>query len=171
MDCDLCELRKACRQVVWGAGHNRANLFVVGDKPGLDEDLFGEPFVSREGLLWKKKIETAGIDVGQCYFTYAVKCDGNAKAKHVAACSTHLFDEIRSVQPKVILTLGLLPAQLLLRQKSISLIDVLGEFHKVGHSNAVVATWGRRPNKASRKIPMEKTFFKRLKEKIVEATT
>lgn len=172
-DCSKCPLRGGCGQVVWGAGPADARLLLVGETPGAEEDLMGEPFVSRDGRLLTRLLSDAGIARDRCYLTYAVKCDPGRTAvtdDHVNACRGWLWQELKRVDPKVVVTLGKLPARLLLGlKKSFKMGDVAGEFRPVAYMGAVVAPWYS-PNhvlQRGRAADAEAVeFFKRVKEQL-----
>ena len=75
MSCTKCPLASGRTQVVFGVGNPEADLMFVGEGPGRDEDLAGEPFVGRSGkLLDKLMIQEIGIDRSSCYIANVVKC-------------------------------------------------------------------------------------------------
>ena len=72
--CDACELSQNCTQKVPGIGDRKANLLIVGEGPGQDEDIRGEPFVGRSGQLLDRMLSAIGIAREQVYITNIVKC-------------------------------------------------------------------------------------------------
>ena len=72
-DCQACDLYKRGTQTVFGAGTRQAEVLFVGEQPGNDEDLEGEPFVGPAGKLLDKALEEAGIDRQKAYVTNVVK--------------------------------------------------------------------------------------------------
>lgn len=143
-DCDKCGLRKGCSQVVWGAGQRGARLFVVAENPGSEEDLMGEPMVSREGVLFNSLLAEAGIPADQCYTTYALKCQPATvpTKSEINTCLKWLWQELKVVEPKVVLTLGKLPTRLLLKQKaSFWFAGFTGRIIPVEYMTAPVAVW------------------------------
>jgi uracil-DNA glycosylase len=113
--CGLCETR---HKVVFGAGGGRVPLVFVGEAPGRDEDLQGEPFVGRAGQLLARIIEAIGLTREQVYICNVLKCrppeNRNPLPDEIAACRHFLEDQLNILRPKVICTLGLFAAQLLL---------------------------------------------------------
>ena len=106
--CGLCEGRT---QVVWGVGNPRAPLMFIGEGPGREEDLRGEPFVGRSGQLLDRLMgEELGIDRTGCYIANVVLCrpPGNRdpKPEEIEACRPYLEAKLEHIAPKVIVTLG-----------------------------------------------------------------
>jgi uracil-DNA glycosylase family 4 len=119
-DCTRCKLHKLGRtQVVFGVGNPRAELMFVGEAPGQDEDLQGEPFVGRAGQLLTKIIEAIGLTRDQVYIANVIKCrppqNRNPEPDEVATCEPFLFRQIDAIKPRVIVALGTFAAQCLLK--------------------------------------------------------
>jgi DNA polymerase len=114
--CKLCSLGR--RQVVFGVGNPQAALMFVGEAPGADEDIQGEPFVGRAGQLLTKIIEAIELRREDVYIANVIKCrppgNRNPEPDEVIACQPFLFRQIDVVQPKVIVALGKFAAQTLL---------------------------------------------------------
>jgi DNA polymerase len=91
----------------------------VGEAPGADEDVQGEPFVGRAGQLLTKIIESIGLSRGDVYIANVLKCrppgNRNPEPVEVATCEPFLLRQIDAIQPKVIVALGTFAAQALLR--------------------------------------------------------
>src|SRR3954469_25732560 len=118
--CARCKLHTLGRsQVVFGVGNPDADLMFVGEAPGADEDIQGEPFVGRAGQLLTKIIEAIGMTRQQVYIANVIKCrppgNRNPEPDEVEQCEPFLFRQIDSVKPKVIVALGKFAAQCLLR--------------------------------------------------------
>ncbi len=118
--CTRCKLHTLGRQqVVFGVGHSTADLMFVGEAPGADEDIKGEPFVGRAGQLLTKIIESIGLTRDQVYIANVIKCrppgNRNPEPDEVERCEPFLFRQIDAVAPKVIVALGKFAAQCLLR--------------------------------------------------------
>lgn len=143
LDCNRCELRASCSQVVWGDGPGRADIVIIGESPGSEEDLMGTPFMSRESHLLRKIMIRAGLDPASCHMTYAVKCSSAAPtAAQANECRVWLWQELVKTSPKVVVSLGRLPTQMLLGlKKSFKLGDVAGAAHAVPFMKAVVVPW------------------------------
>jgi DNA polymerase len=119
-DCVRCKLHGlGRRQIVFGVGHPDADLMFVGEAPGADEDLKGEPFVGRAGQLLTKIIEAIGLRRDQVYIANVIKCrppaNRNPEPDEVERCEPFLFRQIDAIKPKVIVALGKFAAQSLLR--------------------------------------------------------
>ncbi len=119
-DCTRCKLHTlGRRQVVFGVGNANADLMFVGEAPGADEDIQGEPFVGRAGQLLTKIIEAIGLTRGDVYIANVIKCrppgNRNPEPDEVDQCEPFLFRQIDTVKPKVIVALGKFAAQCLLR--------------------------------------------------------
>ncbi|HTI40506.1 MAG TPA: uracil-DNA glycosylase, partial [Vicinamibacterales bacterium] len=118
--CSRCKLHALGRsQVVFGVGNPNADLMFVGEAPGADEDLQGEPFVGRAGQLLTKIIEAIGLKREDVYIANVIKCrppgNRNPEPDEVEQCEPFLFRQIDTVKPKVIVALGKFAAQCLLR--------------------------------------------------------
>ncbi len=119
-DCSRCKLHTLGRtQVVFGVGNPDADLMFVGEAPGADEDIQGEPFVGRAGQLLTKIIEAIGLKREDVYIANVIKCrppgNRNPEPDEVEQCAPFLFRQIDTVKPKVIVALGKFAAQCLLR--------------------------------------------------------
>jgi DNA polymerase len=117
--CTRCKLHGLGRtQVVFGVGNPEAELMFVGEAPGADEDIQGEPFVGRAGQLLTKIIEAIQLTRDQVYIANVIKCrppgNRNPEPDEVAACEPFLFRQIDIIKPKVIVALGKFGAQALL---------------------------------------------------------
>lgn len=109
--CTACALSATRTTVVFGSGDPEADLLIVGEAPGRDEDLSGEPFVGRSGKLLDQLLdEELGRTRSACYVANVVKCrpPGNRDPlpHEVATCRRFLDAQIAEVAPKVIVTLG-----------------------------------------------------------------
>ena len=117
--CTRCQLAQGRTQVVFGVGNATADLMFVGEAPGQQEDLQGEPFVGRSGqLLDKLVLEEMGLRRDRFYIANTVKCrpPGNRDPEpaEIAACRPWLEAQVDLINPKVIVTLGNFAAKLLL---------------------------------------------------------
>jgi uracil-DNA glycosylase family 4 len=119
-DCTRCKLHTLGRkQIVYGVGNPSADLMFVGEAPGADEDIQGEPFVGRAGQLLTKIIEAIGLTRADVYIANVIKCrppgNRNPEPDEVEQCEPFLFRQIDTIKPKVIVALGKFAAQCLLR--------------------------------------------------------
>lgn len=118
-DCTRCALHTlGRRQVVFGTGNADADLMFVGEAPGADEDVKGEPFVGRAGQLLTKIIEAINIKREDVYIANVIKCrppgNRNPEPAEVETCRPFLLRQIETVKPRVIVALGTFAAQSLL---------------------------------------------------------
>jgi DNA polymerase len=119
-DCSRCKLHTLGRkQVVFGVGNPNADLMFVGEAPGADEDIQGEPFVGRAGQLLTKIIEAINLRREDVYIANVIKCrppqNRNPEPDEVDQCEPFLFRQIDVIKPKVIVALGKFAAQSLLK--------------------------------------------------------
>jgi len=119
LTCTRCPLAAGRTQVVFGVGDPSADLMFVGEAPGRDEDLAGEPFVGRSGkLLDRLMAEELGFDRSRCYIANVVKCrpPGNRDPRpdEIATCRPYLEGQIELIDPVVVMTLGNFATRLLL---------------------------------------------------------
>jgi DNA polymerase len=119
-DCSRCKLHTLGRkQVVFGVGNPNADLMFVGEGPGADEDIQGEPFVGRAGQLLTKIIEAIELRREDVYIANVIKCrppnNRNPEPDEVEQCAPFLFRQIDIIKPKVIVALGKFAAQCLLK--------------------------------------------------------
>jgi uracil-DNA glycosylase len=126
--CKGCDLWKRGTQTVFGEGKPGAEVMLVGEQPGNDEDLEGRPFVGPAGRVLDKGLEAAGIDRDDVYVTNAVKhfkweprgkrrIHKKPNGMQVAACRPWFDEEVKAVRPIVIVCLGATAAQALLGPK------------------------------------------------------
>jgi len=119
-DCSRCKLHTLGRkQVVFGVGNPNADLMFVGEAPGADEDIQGEPFVGRAGQLLTKIIEAIDLKREDVYIANVIKCrppgNRNPEPDEVEQCEPFLFRQIDIIKPRVIVALGKFAAQCLLK--------------------------------------------------------
>lgn len=122
-DCRRCKLCQGRNNIVFGVGDPHAELMFVGEGPGRDEDLKGEPFVGRAGQLLTEII-TKGMKMqrDEVYIANVVKCrppdNRNPEPDEIAACQPFLMKQVELVKPKIIVALGTFAAQTLLQSKT-----------------------------------------------------
>ncbi|MCP4187213.1 MAG: uracil-DNA glycosylase [Gammaproteobacteria bacterium] len=116
--CEACQLTSNCTQKVPGVGDQKSDLMIIGEGPGHDEDIKGEPFVGRSGQLLDKMLAAIGLSRSQVFITNIVKCrPPNNRDPHVdevQACNRFLRAQIDLIKPKVILSSGRISAHSLL---------------------------------------------------------
>ena len=120
--CVRCPLAETRTQVVFGVGSEHADLMFVGEGPGQQEDLQGEPFVGRAGKLLTQLVEGIGLTRADVYIANVVKCrpPGNRDPLplEIDACSPWLDRQLELIAPRVIVTLGNFATKLLLDTKT-----------------------------------------------------
>ncbi len=118
-DCHACPLWQTRTRTVFGVGHRKAQMMVIGEAPGADEDRQGEPFVGRAGQLLNAMLAAIGHPREQVYIANILKCrpPGNRDPKPEEAhqCERFLIRQIEWVSPRLILAVGRIAAQHLLR--------------------------------------------------------
>lgn len=118
-DCPLCETRT---QVVFGAGDPQARVMFVGEAPGKNEDLQGEPFVGAAGQLLDRLLGEIGIQRSEVYIANVLKCrpPGNRdpRPEEIESCKGYLREQVRLIGPDVVVTLGNFATKLLLRTET-----------------------------------------------------
>jgi len=118
-DCTRCLLHKQGRkQIVFGVGNPKAELMFIGEAPGADEDVQGEPFVGRAGQLLNNMIKAMGLRREEVYIANIIKCrpPGNRtpEREECETCSPFLMRQIAVIKPKVMVALGAVAAKTLL---------------------------------------------------------
>jgi uracil-DNA glycosylase len=116
--CIRCRLAESRTQVVFGVGNPRADLMLVGEGPGYYEDKQGEPFVGRSGQLLDRMLRGIGLRRDEVYICNVVKCrpPGNRDPQpdEIEACRGYLDNQVRLVDPRIVVALGNFAAKTLL---------------------------------------------------------
>ena len=117
--CRACVLAETRNRVVFGVGKENSPVLFVGEGPGQQEDLQGEPFVGAAGKLLDEMLSIIDLGRDNCYIANVVKCrpPGNRdpREEEQAACLGYLLEQIRLLRPKVIVCLGRIAAGVLIR--------------------------------------------------------
>ena len=121
-DCTRCKLHgQGRKQIVFGVGNPDADLMFVGEAPGADEDIQGEPFVGTGRPAAHQDHRSDGTQAEDVYIANVIKCrppgNRNPEPDEVATCQPFLFRQIDTIQPVVIVALGTFAAQTLLDTK------------------------------------------------------
>jgi DNA polymerase len=132
-DCRRCKLWSGRTHLVFGVGNPKAELMFVGEGPGRDEDIQGEPFVGRAGQLLTDIITKGmGLRREDVYIANVVKCrppeNRNPEPDEVSSCEPFLKKQIDLVKPKIIVGLGKFAVQTLLQSK-VPITRVRGQWH------------------------------------------
>lgn len=109
-NCKKCELWKNRANAVPGEGNPNAKIMFIGEAPGRNEDLYGIPFCGRAGAVLDELLSEIGLKREDVFITNVVKCrpPGNRdpKPEEIAICSPYLDEQIKVINPKIIVTLG-----------------------------------------------------------------
>ena len=129
--CQNCRLAKSRTQVVYGVGSPKADLMFIGEAPGREEDLQGEPFVGRAGQLLTDIIKAMKLTRDDVYIANVIKCrppeNRNPEQDEMDACRPYIRRQIEIIQPKVIVTLGRFALQSL-TEKGYAISAVRGQW-------------------------------------------
>ena len=121
-DCKRCNLCQGRQNIVFGSGNKEASLVFVGEGPGAEEDKTGQPFVGRAGQLLTKMIEAMGYKRSDVYICNVVKCrppeNRDPKPEEIDSCEPFLKKQLRAIKPKVIVGLGRIACQTLLKTQT-----------------------------------------------------
>ncbi len=119
--CTRCELHKTRTQTVFGVGSHEARLLIIGEAPGADEDRQGEPFVGRAGKLLNEMLRAIGLQRETVYIANILKCrppnNRDPRPEEVVSCEPWLKRQIELLRPQVILAVGRIAAQNLLKRE------------------------------------------------------
>lgn len=119
MACVDCDLHATRTQAVFGVGNREADLLIIGEAPGAEEDRQGEPFVGRAGQLLNEMLKSIGFARQKVYIANILKCrppnNRDPKPEEAECCVGYLYRQIELLQPKLILAVGRIAAQRLLK--------------------------------------------------------
>ncbi|MES2218196.1 MAG: uracil-DNA glycosylase [Pseudomonadota bacterium] len=136
--CTACGLDKTRTQTVFGVGNRRADLMIIGEAPGFNEDKQGEPFVGRAGQLLTSMLQAIGFERETVYIANILKCrpPGNRDPlpEEVNLCTPFLAKQIALIQPKLLLAVGRIAAHFLLNTKT-ALGQLRNKIHRYGVSD------------------------------------
>jgi len=150
-DCHACPLWKPATQTVFGDGPVDAEIMLIGEQPGLHEDIEGEPFVGPAGRMLDRALAEAGLERDTLFLTNTVKhfkyeqrgtakLHKRANAAEQAACRMWLAAELARVRPKIVIALGAMAAQTLFGN-AFRLTRERGEWRALGEYAVGMATW------------------------------
>lgn len=131
-DCRLCRLHEGRANLVFGVGNPNAELVFVGEGPGKDEDLQGEPFVGAAGQLLTRIIEAMGFKRSDVYICNVVKCrppeNRTPQGDEMDTCKPFLLKQLDIINPRVIVALGNVAVKALLETND-GISSLRGRFH------------------------------------------
>ena len=135
-DCHLCPLGATRNQLVFGVGNPHARVMFIGEAPGKNEDLQGEPFVGAAGHNLDSLLSLAGLKREDVYIANVLKCrppsNRNPRPEEIEMCSPFLREQIRSIWPDVIVCLGNFAAHFVLHTDK-GIMGLRGHMHQAGH--------------------------------------
>jgi uracil-DNA glycosylase family 4 len=123
LGCTKCGLCHSRTQVVFGEGPLNAELFVVGEAPGFNEDKEGKPFRGASGMLLERLLSSVGLERERVYMTTVNKCrppgspPRSPKPSEVSSCRPYLVAQLAAVDPRVVVALGDLVSRVLTGRK------------------------------------------------------
>lgn len=131
-DCAGCRLGETRHNLVFGVGDPDAEILFIGEAPGRDEDLQGEPFVGAAGQLLTKMIEAMGLRREEVYIANIIKCrppqNRDPAPDEIAACEQFLIRQVEIIAPRLIIAMGNHAAKTLLRTET-GITRLRGRFH------------------------------------------
>jgi len=134
-DCHRCPLGDTRTRLVFGVGRPDADVMLIGEAPGRNEDLQGEPFVGAAGKLLDELLASIGLHRRDVYIANILKCrpPGNRDPEpaEIETCTPFLREQVRIVDPKVIVTLGNFATRFVLKTPA-GITQLRGSVHRVG---------------------------------------
>lgn len=124
-NCRTCSLAETRTQTVFGVGNRQAQWLLIGEAPGQNEDLQGEPFVGKAGQLLNEMLRAIGLSRQDVYIANMLKCrppnNRDPQINEIKACEGFLQSQIALIKPRIILAVGRVAAQnLLMTQEPLS---------------------------------------------------
>ena len=142
-NCKDCELHKTRTQTVFGCGNEQSDWLFIGEAPGKDEDLKGEPFVGRAGRLLNEVIFSLGLKREEVYIANILKCrppnNRDPSQDEIQSCTTYLQQQIKMISPKIIIAVGRVAAQHLLNT-DLTMAKLRGTVHSYGSESIPLIT-------------------------------
>jgi DNA polymerase len=139
--CTRCALHETRTQTVFGVGDPDADWMIIGEAPGAEEDRRGEPFVGRAGKLLDEMLRAVGQGRDSVFIANILKCrppnNRDPKAEESSKCRSYLERQIELVQPRIILAVGRIAAQLLL-DRDLPVGKLRGSQHRLSSTPLVV---------------------------------
>lgn len=119
--CKKCPLHEGRTNVVFGSGNENADVMIIGEAPGKNEDEQGLPFVGKAGKYLDELLALAGLSREEVYIANVLKCrpptNRNPKADEILACAPYLRQQTAQVNPKIIITLGNFATRFILKNE------------------------------------------------------
>ncbi len=174
LNCKKCPLHSGRKNVVFGTGSEKADIMFIGEAPGYNEDIQGEPFVGAAGKLLNKLLNSVELKREQVYIANIIKCrppkNRDPLTEEIDICKDYLYAQIDFINPQVICTLGNFATKLILK-KNVGITSVRGKLFKVGgrlvlpiyHPAAALYTPSYLPSLEKDFITMKKVIEKEIK--------
>ena len=139
--CQKCAIAKNRHNLVFGSGNPQADLIIIGEAPGEEEDLLGEPFVGKAGQLLDKILKAVDFQRQEVFIGNILKCrppqNRNPQDEEIENCLPYLMRQIEIIKPKIILILGRIAAHVLLNT-NLSLNQLRGTIHNLNGISIIV---------------------------------
>ena len=140
-ECESCELSQVRSKTIFGSGNQVASLMIIGDAPNAEDEQQGDPFAGQAGKLLTAMLKAMGYQRNDVYISTLVKCrtpeNQDPSIEQVAACEKYLIRQIELVKPDLILALGSITAQRLLKSKS-TMSRLRGQLHYLDNINVPI---------------------------------
>ena len=140
-NCTKCSLSDSRTKLVFGIGNPNADIVIVGEAPGKNEDLKGEPFVGRGGQLLDKILEAINLNRKKVFILNVLKCrppeNRDPKPDEISECEPYLKKQLQLINPKLIVALGRIAGMTLLKTKD-SLTNMRNKIHKYENIDLIV---------------------------------
>ncbi|MDD5461761.1 MAG: uracil-DNA glycosylase [Methylococcales bacterium] len=140
-NCTKCALCTTRTQTVFGSGNKQADWMLIGEAPGQHEDERGLPFVGNAGLLLTEMLRAIGLNREEVFITNILKCrppnNRDPRADEAESCNVYLQRQQKLIQPKIILAIGRIAAQTLLKTDE-PLSRLRGKIHTFNNTPVVV---------------------------------
>ena len=170
-ECEKCELCKTRTNCVFGVGNEYADILFVGEAPGEQEDLSGIPFVGRAGKLLDKFLFAVDIDRDKVYIANILKCrppkNRDPLPQEEDACIDYLREQVRLINPKVIVCLGRISAMRLIKP-DFKITQEHGQWFQKGNYLMTAVYHPAAVLRDPRKKEDMLEDMKRIKEKVLE---
>lgn len=142
--CTLCDLHKTRTNPVFGVGDRSAQWMIIGEAPGADEDLQGEPFVGKAGQLLNSMLRAIGLAREQVFIANILKsrppANRDPHVDEVHACLPYLYRQIELVNPRLLLCIGRIAAQTLLNTDT-TIGKLRGKLHHLPSGRPMIVTY------------------------------
>lgn len=163
-NCQECSLYRSRTHLVFGAGNPEAELMLIGEAPGRDEDLQGKPFVGAAGRLLTEGLRQVGLSREEIYIANVLKCrppgNRNPQSQEIKACFPYLERQIEIIRPKLICTMGNFATQLLLNT-TLGITHIRGKLQWYKNNISIIPIF--HPAACIYKSAWGKTFLEDLK--------